>query len=87
MRRYIITDEDIYQVFQRWAVPGLKEQKMQTSFVREALLRLHPDKEIIQYDVRVKMKSMARRGLVKEIRPTANATMWMIIKGESNGQN
>lgn len=87
MRRYIITDSDIYTAFQRWAVPGLKEQKMQTSFIREALCRIHPDKAILQYDVRVKLKNMAKRGLIKEIRLTPNSTMWMLVKGDSNGRN
>ena len=87
MRRYIITDADIFQVFQRWSSPDLKNQKMHTSFIREALCRQHPDKPILQYDVRQKMKSMATRGLVTEVRLAPNATAWMITQGDSNGQN
>lgn len=87
MRRYIITDADIFQVFQRWVSPELKNQKMHTSFIREALCQRHPDKAILQYDVRQKLKNMASRGLVEEVRLTPNATAWMILKGDSNGQD
>ncbi|MCW8354066.1 hypothetical protein [Citrobacter portucalensis] len=87
MRRYLIKDADIFQVFQRWSSPGLKNQKLYTSFIREALCRQLPDKEILQYDVRQKMKSMATRGLVTEVRLAPNATAWMITQGDSNGQD
>ncbi|AKL04642.1 hypothetical protein AB184_05080 [Klebsiella oxytoca] len=87
MRRYIITDKDIIEAFQRWSSPELKNQKMHTSFIREAVCRAHPDKVILQYDVRQKLKNMASRGLVIEVRLSPNATAWMIIKGDSNGQN
>ncbi|MDS7729777.1 hypothetical protein [Klebsiella oxytoca] len=87
MRRYIITDKDIIEAFQRWSSPELKNQKMHTSFIREAVCRAHPDKVILQYDVRQKLKNMASRGLVTEVRLSPNATAWMIIKGDSNGQN
>ncbi|NCB85924.1 MAG: hypothetical protein EOM43_00245 [Gammaproteobacteria bacterium] len=87
MRRYIITDADIFQAFQRWSSPDLKNQKMHTSFIREALCQLHPDKAILQYDVRQKLKNMAARGLVEEVRLTPNATAWLITKGDSNGQD
>lgn len=43
MRRYIITDKDIFDVFQRWTSPTLKDQKMHTSFIREAVCRAHPE--------------------------------------------
>ena len=85
MRRYIITDKDIIEAFQRWSSPELKNQKMHTSFIREAVCRAHPDKVILQYDVRQKLKNMASRGLVTEVRLSPNATAWMIIKGDSNG--
>lgn len=87
MRRYIITDADIFQAFQRWSSPDLKKQKMHTSFIREALCQLHPDKAILQYDVRQKLKNMAARGLVEEVRLAPNATAWLIVKGDSNGKN
>lgn len=87
MRRYIITDADIIQAFQRWANPALANQKMHTSFISEALCQLHPDKAILQYDVRQKLKNMAARGLVEEVRLAPNATGWVIVKDGSNGQN
>lgn len=87
MRRYIIMDSDIYDAFQRWASPKLKAQKLHTSFIREAVCRAHPDKIILQYDIRQKLKNMASRGLITEIRLSRNATAWMIVKGGSNGQN
>lgn len=87
MRRYIITDADIFQAFARWSSPDLKAQKMHTSFIREAVCRIHPDKAILQYDVRQKLKNMAARGLVEEVRLAPNATAWMIVKGDSNGKN
>lgn len=82
MRRYIITDSDIFNAFSRWSITELKNQKMHTSFIREAVCRQHPDKIIIQYDVRQKLKNMATRGLVKEIRQSPNATLWMVITGK-----
>ncbi|EKP4338727.1 hypothetical protein P3T03_000432 [Salmonella enterica subsp. enterica serovar Senftenberg] len=87
MRRYIITDKDIFDVFQRWTSPTLKNQKMHTSFIREAVCRAHPDKVILQYDIRQKLKNMASRGLLIEVHLSPNATAWMINKGELNGQN
>ncbi|EPQ4686386.1 hypothetical protein LXC81_002661 [Citrobacter freundii] len=87
MRRYLIKDADIFQVFQRWSSPGLKNQKLYTSFIREALCRQLPDKAILQYDVLQKMKNMATRGLVTEVRLAPNATAWMITQGDSNGQD
>ncbi|HED1541894.1 TPA: hypothetical protein R4S87_001876 [Kluyvera cryocrescens] len=87
MRRYIITDADIFQAFSRWSSPDLKNQKMHTSFIREAVCRLHADKEILQYDVRQKLKNMAARGLVEEVRLSPNSTVWMITKGDANGKN
>lgn len=87
MRRYIITDADIFQAFSRWSSPDLKAQKMHTSFIREAVCRIHPDKAILQYDVRQKLKNMAARGLVEEVRLAPNSTAWMIVKGDSNGKN
>lgn len=87
MRRYIIKDNDIFQVFERWSSPGLKNQKMHASFIREALCRQLPDKAILQYDVRQKLKNMAMRGLVTEVRIAPNATAWMITEGDANGQN
>ncbi|BDN97332.1 TPA: hypothetical protein ACW7QV_003334 [Citrobacter braakii] len=87
MRRYIITDKDIVEAFKRWASPDLKNQKMHTSFLREAVCRQHPDKVILQYDVRQKLKNMAARGLVAEVRLSPNATAWMLTEGDSNGSN
>ncbi|KAF1367515.1 hypothetical protein ACHHZC_21830 [Citrobacter freundii complex sp. 2024EL-00228] len=87
MRRYIITDKDIFDAFQRWTSPKLKNQKMHTSFIREAVCREHPDKVILQYDIRQKLKNMAARGLVTEVRLSTNAIAWMVTKGDLNGQN
>ncbi|HAF2535402.1 TPA: hypothetical protein G8N52_000568 [Salmonella enterica] len=87
MRRYIITDKDIFDAFQRWTIPKLNEQKMHTSFIRQAVCRIHPDKVILQYDIRQKLKNMASRGLVTEVRLSPNATAWMITNGDLNGQN
>ncbi|BBR58909.1 hypothetical protein [Klebsiella sp. WP4-W18-ESBL-05] len=87
MRRYIITDVDIFQVFSRWSSPDLKNQIMHTSFIREGVCRMHPEKQILQYDVRHKLKNMAARGLVEEVRLSPNATAWMIVKGDANGKN
>lgn len=85
-RRVIITDADIFSVFKRWHSPGLKNQKLFTSSVREALSLLHPGKAILQYDVRQKLKNMAARGLVTEVRLNPNSTAWMINEAQ-HGKN
>ena len=85
-RRVIITDADIFSAFERWCSPGLKNKKLFTSNVREALLLLHPGKAILQYDVRQKLKNMAARGLVTEVRLNPNSTAWM-IDGDQHGKN
>lgn len=82
MRRYIITDKDIFDAFLRWTSPKLKNQKMHTSFIREAVCREHPDKVILQYDIRQKLKNMAARGLVTEVRLSTNSVAWMVTIGE-----
>ena len=85
-RRVIITDADIFSAFDRWASPGLKSQKLFAANVREALSQLYPGKEVLQYDALQKLKSMAKRGLLKEVRSAPNATAWMIIGGQ-HGKN
>ncbi|QUI98438.1 hypothetical protein KCP74_18190 [Salmonella enterica subsp. enterica] len=65
------------------AAPKLKEQKNVLPVSFERPCRIHPDKVILQYDIRQKLKNMASRGLVTGVFVWAspNATAWMITKG------
>lgn len=84
--RVIIADADVFAVFERWTSPGLKNQKLFTTNIHEALLLLHPGKAILLYDVRQKLKKMAARGLVSESRLNPHATAWMVNETQ-NGKD